>query len=96
MQFSLEANPMGSEVYWPDRNKPREFSISVYGTDDLQSIQIVKNNIDVQDYRLKDNFLELAWVDTEQAGDSDYYYLRITQQDGHGAWTSPIWVDCTQ
>ena len=22
-----------------------------------------------------------------------YYYLRITQEDGHMAWSSPIWVD---
>ncbi|MGZ3733050.1 MAG: DUF3604 domain-containing protein, partial [Parachlamydiaceae bacterium] len=22
-----------------------------------------------------------------------YYYLRVTQVDGHMAWSSPIWVD---
>lgn len=24
-----------------------------------------------------------------------YYYLRVTQEDGHTAWSSPIWVDLT-
>ena len=23
-----------------------------------------------------------------------FYYLRVTQADGHMAWSSPIWVDC--
>ncbi len=22
-----------------------------------------------------------------------YYYIRVTQADGHIAWSSPIWVD---
>lgn len=25
-----------------------------------------------------------------------YYYLRVVQEDGHIAWSSPIWVDLTQ
>jgi hypothetical protein len=25
-----------------------------------------------------------------------YYYLRVIQEDGHMAWSSPIWVDFVQ
>ena len=35
------------------------------------------------------------WVDerrTRPVHDA-YYYLRVRQQDGHCAWSSPIWID---
>ena len=25
---------------------------------------------------------------------SKFYYVRVTQRDGHRAWSSPIWIDC--
>ena len=25
-----------------------------------------------------------------------YYYLRVIQEDGHMAWSSPIWIDQTE
>ena len=25
-----------------------------------------------------------------------YYYLKVTQENGHIAWSSPIWVDYTE
>jgi hypothetical protein len=35
---------------------------------------------------------ELEYVDTNGVAPGDYYYLRVTQLDGHQAWSSPIWV----
>jgi len=34
------------------------------------------------------------WADTNFTGPS-FYYVRVTQTDGHQAWGSPIWVDRT-
>ena len=35
---------------------------------------------------------EFEWVDLGEPGDSDYYYVRVTQLDGGRAWSSPFWV----
>ena len=35
----------------------------------------------------------VRWTDRRRdAGRSDWYYLRVTQHNGHCAWSSPIWV----
>ena len=30
--------------------------------------------------------------DADAAGEGDYYYVRVTQANGHMAWSSPIWI----
>ena len=32
--------------------------------------------------------------DDTAATDADFYYLRVAQENGQWAWSSPIWVDC--
>ena len=33
-----------------------------------------------------------TFVDNEGVNQGDYYYVRVRQQDGSMAWSSPIWV----
>jgi hypothetical protein len=35
---------------------------------------------------------ELELIDTDGVEPGDYYYVRVTQLDGHQAWSSPFWV----
>lgn len=35
----------------------------------------------------------IRWHDRKKGGsDPDWYYVRVTQHNGHCAWSSPIWV----
>jgi len=34
----------------------------------------------------------MSWEDTGLTGPDDAYIVRVTQRDGHMAWTSPFWV----
>lgn len=90
--FLLEC-PMGSEVQWEDPENARELRLNIYGTDRIETVDIVKNNEDVHTFRPEKDLLEDSWSDKTRAVSGDYYYLRVTQRDGHKAWTSPIWVD---
>ena len=37
---------------------------------------------------------EVRWiVQDEGTGDTDWYYARLTREDGEMAWSSPVWVD---
>jgi hypothetical protein len=36
--------------------------------------------------------VQLTWADNSFSGPA-FYYVRVTQVDGHQAWISPIWVD---
>lgn len=34
----------------------------------------------------------IRWHDRRSTDESDFYYVRVTQSNGHLAWSSPIWV----
>ena len=86
-------HPMGSEINWPKKRKPRTLKIGIWGTDDLESVTIVKNNQDVRVFSLRKDHATFHWDDKSLAMPGDYYYVRVVQRDGNRAWSSPIWID---
>lgn len=99
--------PMGSEL--STKIKPglalnRHITGYVSGTAPLKSIEIVRCGQVIKTFQTKDYSLDFTWDDEEPLakavlpGDGGkphfaFYYLRVTQQDGHMAWSSPIWID---
>lgn len=99
--------PMGKEI--STANKPglavnRHLSGYVAGTTKLKSVEIIRNGKVIHTYNPDNYFLEFAYDDMTPLEKSViptkdkkppfvYYYLRVTQEDGHMAWSSPIWID---
>ncbi|MCL2568269.1 MAG: CehA/McbA family metallohydrolase [Oscillospiraceae bacterium] len=90
--LSLRANghPMGSELTLP-KGDPVQLNLSVLATAPGK-VDLIKNNQIVQTWQLSDNACDAVWTDSSRTP-NDYYYLRVTQNDDHMAWSSPIWVD---
>ncbi len=76
----------------------------VAGTTTLKSVEIIRNGVVIQSYAPENYKLDFAFDDMSplqsvaiDAKDKKppfvYYYIRVTQIDGHMAWSSPIWVD---
>jgi len=76
----------------------------VAGTGPLKEVVLLRNGTPIKTFPVKDFSLDFAFDDTEHlsktvlASDDGkpyfaFYYLRVTQQDGHIAWSSPIWID---
>lgn len=71
------------------------------GTDIISRIDVVRNNKNI--YSIEPNELEssFSWQDNESLNSiynsegknagGVYYYIRLTQRDGHMAWSSPVW-----
>lgn len=107
LTFSLSGAAMGNEVQTAD--KPgmlvnRHISGTVAGTCKLQKIEILRNGkvihtIHPNNYWVDYHYDDLAPLKTVTLPGGDdkppfvYYYIRVTQEDGHLAWSSPIWVD---
>ncbi|MHC4914430.1 MAG: DUF3604 domain-containing protein [Planctomycetota bacterium] len=36
---------------------------------------------------------ELVWTDPQPPRPGEWYYLRVIQEDGQRAWSSPVWID---
>lgn len=76
----------------------------VAGTKPLKEVVLLRNGTPVKTFTVKDFSLDFAFDDSEHLSKAVltadegkppfvFYYLRVTQQDGHMAWSSPIWVD---
>jgi hypothetical protein len=98
---------MGKEISTAD--KPglainRHVSGYVAGTTKLQKVEIIRNGKVIKTFEPDHYSLDFTYDDmtplekvTLPSKDKQppfvYYYLRVTQEDGHMAWSSPIWVD---
>lgn len=103
----IAGHPMGSEINTGE--KPglainRHLSGYVAGTKNLVKIEIIRNGKVIKILTSKSYFLDFTYDDmtpiekiaitpTNKQPPFVYYYIRVTQEDGHIAWSSPIWVD---
>ena len=71
----------------------RILKIHVVGTADIDELVVVKDG--EEHVIAHDNSPEITvqWEDQDVPGDGNYYYVRVLQEDGELAWSSPIWVE---
>ncbi len=68
--------------------------IKVEGTDTLARIELIRNNgIIYTAPDPKSRTANFEFVDQAPADGTNWYYVRITQQDRNLAWSSPVWVN---
>lgn len=94
VDFRLNGAPMGSELQLLPLDE-RRLSIRAHGTAPLDRVEVVSQGAVIARLPCDGPDLVTQWVDerkTRPLHDA-YYYLRVRQQDGHCAWTSPIWAD---
>ena len=107
--LSLAGVPMGAETGNAQKHGlsvNRHLSGYVAGTTKLQSVEIVRNGKVIKKFEPNKYYLDFTYDDLTplvsvciDAKDKKppfaYYYIRVIQEDGHMAWSSPIWVDYT-
>ena len=81
---------MGSEI---QAGGPVRIEVRFHAEAPVAELAIVKNGRIWQ--RVCPNALDGAaeLVDESDPVGANYYYVRLTQADGHRAWSSPVWVD---
>jgi len=103
----LAGFPMGSETNTQEKHGlsiNRHLSGFVAGTTDLESVELIRNGKTIKRFQPEGYHIDFEYDDMVpiaevviDAKDNKFpfvfYYLRVTQKDGHLAWSSPIWVD---
>lgn len=103
----LAGIPMGRETSTAEKRGlviNRHLSGYVAGTTKLKRVELIRNGKVIKTFEPNAYFLDFAYDDLTpldkvclDAKDKKppfvYYYLRVIQEDGHMAWSSPIWVD---
>jgi len=79
---------MGSEV---QHRGSRPIKVHAVSEVPIASAEIVRNGEDI--LKVEPNERELSWeVEDDGTDGSDWYYVRLTREDGENAWSSPVWV----
>ncbi len=106
--FAIAKMPMGGELSTklkPGLVLNRHITGFVAGTGPIQEVQIIRNGIlhktlDAKsqthfEFEVDDmeNLAQCILPSPDERPPFAYYYLRVLQDDGHIAWSSPIWID---
>lgn len=94
LDFRINDSMMGSEL---STTSPPEIQVQVKGTAALRAVEIIKSGQPLTGMKTDpgESVEELSFSTRDRMiieGESHYYYLRVTQEDGNMAWSSPIWV----
>lgn len=107
LEFNIAQLPMGSVI--STKAKPgllynRFISGSVVGNSKIKLVEIFRNGQLLKTFEPSSEEFELSLDDSDSLEKIclkssinekvfTYYYLRVTQENGHMGWTSPIWID---
>lgn len=71
---------------------PFRLKVKILGTSPIRQIDIIKNQEFLYTSQKLPQDLEFTYEDKDKEAGEDYYYVRVQQNDGNVAWSSPIWI----
>lgn len=89
MDFRVNGHMMGEDIA-VDR-KATVFG-RVVGTKNLASVELVRDNVVIYHAEADGVHVRFELEECCPRCESHFYYLRVVQEDGEMAWSSPIWV----
>ena len=97
LEFTVNDAHMGSETTVDNPRAARKISVNVRGTHAITCVEILRNGVVAHnatpDRRKAEDKIFLEWDDTTPLEKPTFYYVRLCQDDGEMAWSSPVWVD---
>ena len=69
-----------------------QLSVHTIGTGAIKQIDVVKNQKFVYTARPGVKEASFDYTDQDFGAGENYYYVRVLQEDGQIAWSSPVWV----
>jgi hypothetical protein len=89
VEFSCNGQPMGSILESPANP---ELKYAVNGTAPIKRLTIVRNEKDYRVFEPGKVEVDGTFKDEAPLAGENRYYLRVEQEDGNMAWSSPVWV----
>ena len=92
VQASFDGRPMGADVPIDAQQKVHRLAWNVAGTGAIERIDVIRRgnpvvSIDAEGLRDSIGVVEIPLLEV-----GDYLYLRVVQEDGGAAWTSPFQI----
>ncbi len=90
LRMDVDGNPMGTEFRG---STPPRIRVTVTGTRPIQRIELKKNSKVIFTRPGHDRHETFEYLDRSNAYDNVYYYVRVVQEDGEEAISSPVWMN---
>ncbi|MFQ5810674.1 MAG: hypothetical protein ACE5JM_13755, partial [Armatimonadota bacterium] len=74
-------------------SRPPRLSVKIRGTRKIAQVGVCKNNQYVYSAQPDKQDVTFTYMDNDAQAGVNYYYIRVIQEDGQIAWSSPIWVE---
>ena len=71
---------------------PFQLWIKIIGTAEIRQIDIIKDQTFLHNRQKLPREVAFTFVDNDPSPGEHFYYVRVIQNDGQIAWSSPIWV----
>ncbi len=91
IDFRVNGHLMGEVAQ--SRNGPVNVVADVQSPQSIKAIEICRNNEFVYSTSPGGPETSIEFVDQTPLDGPSYYYLRVIQDDGEIAWSSPVWLD---
>src|SRR5262249_35505456 len=69
-----------------------ELSARIVGTAPLKRVALIRDNEYIFSVKPEGDRYRLDYRENNLSGGEHYYYVRVEQDDGNVAWSSPTWV----
>lgn len=88
VDFRVNGRLMGSTLPMPEKV---QISADVIGKTDQLVVDLIRDNESLAQFETDTGWLDIRFEDKTAVG-GHFYYLRVTQENGERAWSSPIWL----
>lgn len=92
LEVTMDGRMMGEEY---SSSKPPVMRIRAAGTSDIARIEVIRNKERILNHKATGKVVDLEFKDEEPITGTSYYYVRLSQNDGEIAWSSPIFFTYT-
>ena len=90
LQFEVNGVSMGGEAPWSGQS---EIRIEALGTAPMRLVELIRNNKVVHHWQDSGESVSVEHHDSLRSSvPACTYYVRLTQEDGQMAWSSPVWL----
>jgi len=89
LDYRIGEHLMGEEF---ETSEQPVLKVEVRGTGPVSRVDVIKNNTFLHAVEPGRQEVAFSYMDVNAEPGTSYYYVRVQQEDGEMAWSSPIWV----
>lgn len=89
VEFTVNGAPMGAFI---EAGGTRDIAARAISSQGIKAIEVFRNDAVIRRIEPSADEAELSFTDGQKAPAGTFYYVRLIEESGDKAWSSPVWV----